>query len=156
MKVVKLSLSMKGYVLYKRWPCSTYLLNRVNWIECSVTWSARNLALHVKLHSIQLSLSMSSRSWSEVTSHQSFITRSTWLGVATARTLKLDFGVKKWWNRKIIFGTFTYALQRCQNYENPVGRIDTLYMVDLLYFIMSKVAELSSWTLPRTDSDSSN
>ena len=22
--------------LYKRWPCSTYILNRVNWIECNV------------------------------------------------------------------------------------------------------------------------
>ena len=22
--------------LYKRWPCSTYILNRVNWIECDV------------------------------------------------------------------------------------------------------------------------
>ena len=26
--------------LYKRWPCSTYILNRINWRECSVTWSA--------------------------------------------------------------------------------------------------------------------
>ena len=26
--------------LYKRWPCSTYSLNRINWRECSVTWSA--------------------------------------------------------------------------------------------------------------------
>ena len=30
--------------LYKRWPCSTYILNRVNWRECSVTWSARFLS----------------------------------------------------------------------------------------------------------------
>ena len=22
--------------LYKRWPCSTYILNRVNWIECNL------------------------------------------------------------------------------------------------------------------------
>ena len=29
--------------LYKRWPCSTYILNRVNWIE-SVMWSARFLS----------------------------------------------------------------------------------------------------------------
>ena len=26
--------------LYKRWPCSTYILNRISWRECSVTWSA--------------------------------------------------------------------------------------------------------------------
>ena len=30
--------------LYKRWPCSTYILNRINWRECSVTWSARFLS----------------------------------------------------------------------------------------------------------------
>ena len=34
----------EGLRLYKRWPCSTYILNRVNWIECNVTWSARFLS----------------------------------------------------------------------------------------------------------------
>ena len=29
--------------LYKRWPCGTYILNRINWRECNVTWSARFL-----------------------------------------------------------------------------------------------------------------
>ena len=58
-------------------------------------------------------------SWSDVTSQQSSITRSTWLGVTEAGTLKLYFGVKKWRNWKIIFGTY-------QNHENPVGDIDNL------------------------------
>ena len=29
---------------YKRWPCSTYILNRINWRECSVRWSTIFLA----------------------------------------------------------------------------------------------------------------
>ena len=37
------------------------------------------------------------------------VSRSTWLGVAEAGTLNLDFGVKKCPNRKIIFGTFIYV-----------------------------------------------
>ena len=65
-------------------------------------------------------------SWSDVTSHQSSTTRSTWLGVAEAGTLKLHFGVEKWRNRKIIFGTFIYVLWSYQNRKHPVGHIDTL------------------------------
>ena len=65
-------------------------------------------------------------SWSDVTSHQSSIAWSTWLGVAEGRTLKLDFVVKKWQDQKIIFGILIYALCRFQNYKNPVGHIDTL------------------------------
>ena len=30
--------------LYKRRPCSTYILNSINWRECSVKWSARYLS----------------------------------------------------------------------------------------------------------------
>ena len=41
-------------------------------------------------------------------------------------TLKLYFGVKKWRNRKLIFGTFIYALWSYQNRNHPVGHIDTL------------------------------
>ena len=52
--------------------------------------------------------------WSDGTSHQSSTTRSAW------------FRVKKWRNRKIIFGTFIYVLWSYQNHENPVGDIDTL------------------------------
>ena len=49
------------------------------------------------------------------------------LGVAEVGTLNLDFGVKKCPNRKIIFGTFIYALCRSyQNQKHPVGHIDTL------------------------------
>ena len=45
--------------------------------------------------------------------------------VAEAGTLNLDFGVKKCPNRKIIFGTFIYALWSYQNRKHPVGHIDT-------------------------------
>ena len=44
--------------LYKRWPCSTYILNRVNCLFPSVrltlTWFIwdRNLALHITLYSV--------------------------------------------------------------------------------------------------------
>ena len=47
------------------------------------------------------------------------------LGVAEARTLKLDLVVKKWQNQKNL-GILIYALCRFQNHKNPVGRIDTL------------------------------
>ena len=43
-------------------------------------------------------------SWIDVTSYQSSIERSSWLGVAEGRTLKFDFVVKKWQDPKIIFG----------------------------------------------------
>ena len=46
--------------------------------------------------------------------------------MAEARTLKLDFVVKKWQNQKILFGLLIYALYRFQNQKHPVGRIDTL------------------------------
>ena len=46
-------------------------------------------------------------SWSDVTSHQSSIARSTWLGVAEARTLKLDFVVKQWQNQVFLGYLFT-------------------------------------------------
>ena len=65
-------------------------------------------------------------SWSDVTSHQFSIARSTWLGVAEGWTLKLDFVVKKWQDQKITFGILIYALCRFQNYKNPVGCIDNL------------------------------
>ena len=45
--------------------------------------------------SVNEGIEISSRSWSDVTSHQSSITRLTLLGVAKARTLKLDFGVRQ-------------------------------------------------------------
>ena len=64
-------------------------------------------------------------SWSDVTSHQSSTTPSTWLGVAEAGTLKLYFGVKKWRSRKIIYGTFISVLWSYQNQKHPVGHIDT-------------------------------
>ena len=46
--------------------------------------------------------------------------------MAEVGTLNLDFGVKKCPNRKIIFGTFIYALWSYQNRKHPVGYIDTL------------------------------
>ena len=66
-------------------------------------------------------------SWSDVTSHQSLIAKSTWLGMAEGRTLKLDFMVKKWQDQKNYFwDTYCiYALCRFQDYKKPVGCIDT-------------------------------
>ena len=58
-------------------------------------------------------------SWSDVTSHQSSIARSTWLGVADGRTLNLDFVVKKCQDQKLIFGILIYGLSRFQKYKNP-------------------------------------
>ena len=46
--------------------------------------------------------------------------------MAEARTLKLDFVVKKWQNQKLIFGILIYALCRFQNHKNPIGHKDTL------------------------------
>ena len=51
------------------------------------------------------------------------------LGVAQARTFKIDLVVKKWQNQKIIVGALIYALCRFQNDKNPVGRIDNLTSV---------------------------
>ena len=48
--------------------------------------------------------------------------------MAEARTLKLDFVVKKWQNQKIICGILIYAFCRFQNRKNPVGRVDTLIL----------------------------
>ena len=46
--------------------------------------------------------------------------------MAEARTLKLDFMVKKWQNQKTLFGILIYALCRFQSHKNRIGRIDTL------------------------------
>ena len=69
-------------------------------------------------------------SWHDIAGPGPFLDNcwSTWLGVAEAWTLKLNFMVKKWRDQKIIFGILIYALCRFQNYiyKNPEGRIDTL------------------------------
>ena len=64
-------------------------------------------------------------SWSDVIRHQFFITRSTSLGVAKARNLKLDFMAK-------IIGIHFFGLEdifRCyrdnENLKQPFGPMDT-------------------------------
>ena len=81
----------------------------------------------------EINANLARDSWNDVTAHSrtnplstGTVFRSTWLGVAEVETFNLDFGVKKCPNRKIIFGTFIYALWSYQNHKNPVGHIDTL------------------------------
>ena len=106
-----------------------------------VTWSA------AVIRTINTILTMRV-SWSDVTRHQSSIARSTWLGVAEGRTLKLDFVVKKWQDQKLIFGILIYALCRFQNHKNPVGRIDTLNLIThsfweaLLCYVSVKLSQV--------------